>query len=262
MSKLKAYIERINNQLKNKELLPKKVWMYLSKSLTGFFIKFFSKSRHFFILDLGKGSDQNLYTLHAYDDPSDYAKNQQVKTSKKIAEGYDKSWCSEETISLITSYLVSKRGANEFKGICHGTRVGKEVEWFNSHLPSGSYVFGTDIEPSATKFSNTIEHDFHELKDEWLDSFDFIYSNSHDHAKDPKKAVGNWLRSLNEDGVLFLEHNRSHGKKFQDDADCWGVETEILPFLFLKWFKGEAAVVDMIPVKESNAHYILVLARI
>ncbi len=32
MSKLKAYIERINNQLKNKELLPKKVWMYLSKS--------------------------------------------------------------------------------------------------------------------------------------------------------------------------------------------------------------------------------------
>ena len=75
MSKFKAYIERINNQLKNKELLPKKVWMYLSKSLTGFFIKFFSKSRHFFILDLGKGSDQNLYTLHAYDDPSDHAKD-------------------------------------------------------------------------------------------------------------------------------------------------------------------------------------------
>jgi hypothetical protein len=189
-------------------------------------------------------------------------KNQQVKTFKKIAEGYDKSWCSEETISLISSYLVSKRGENEFRGICHGTRVGKEVEWFNNHLPSGSYVFGTDIEPSATKFSNTIEHDFHEVKDEWLDNFDFIYSNSHDHAKNPKKAVGNWLKSLNDSGVLFLEHNRSHGKKFQDDADCWGVETEILPFLFLKWFKGEAAVVDMIPVKESNAHYILVLARV
>ena len=97
-----------------------------------------------------------------------------MKTSKKIAEGYDKSWCSEETISLISSYLVGRRGENAFRGICHGTRVGKEVEWFNTHLPSGSYVFGTDIEPSATKFSNTIEHDFHEVKDEWLNSFDFV----------------------------------------------------------------------------------------
>ena len=68
---------------------------------------------------------------------------------------------------------------------------------------SGSYVFGTDIEPSATKFSNTIEHDFHEIKDEWLDSFDFIYSNSHDHAKRSKKALGNWLKSLNDNGFCL-----------------------------------------------------------
>ena len=123
MAKLKAYVERIKNQFRNKELLPKKVWMLLSKSFIGFFMKFFSQSRHFFILDLGKGSDQDLYNLHNYDNPSDYAKNQQVKTSKKIAEGYDKSWCSEETISLISSYLVGRRGENAFRGICHGTRV-------------------------------------------------------------------------------------------------------------------------------------------
>ena len=61
---------------------------------------------------------------------------------------------------------------------------------------------------------------------------------------------------------MFIEHNRSHGKKFQDDADCWGVETEILPFLLLQWFKGEAAVVDMIPIKESNAHYVLVITKV
>lgn len=262
MAKLKAYTERIRNQLRNKDLLAKRIWMLFSKPFSGLFMKFFSQSRHFFVLDLGKGSDQALYKLHNYADPSAYARNQKVKTSKKIAQGYDKSWCSEETISLISSYLVGKRGENEFRGICHGTRVGKEVEWFNTHLPSGSYVFGTDIEPSATKFSNTIEHDFHEIKDEWLDSFDFIYSNSHDHAKDPKKALGNWLKSLNDNGFVFIEHNRSHGKKFQDDADCWGVETEILPFLLLQWFKGEAAVVDMIPIKESNAHYVLVIARV
>ena len=262
MAKLKASIKRITNQFEQPKLLPKKIWMFLTKLVTRTFMRFFSNSRHLFILDLGKGSDQSLYTLHNYENSSVYAKNQQVKTSKKIAEGYDRSWCSEETISLITSYLVGKFGEQEFKGICHGTRIGKEVEWFNKHLPTGSYVLGTDIEPSATKFSNTIEHDFHEIKDEWLNSFDFVYSNSQDHAKNPKKAIGNWLLSLNESGFLFIEHNRSHGKKFQDDADCWGVETEILPFLLLQWFGGDFAVIDMIPVKESNAHYILVVARV
>ena len=73
MAKLKAYAERIKNQLRNKELLPKKVWMLFSKSFTGLFMKFFSRSRHFLVLDLGKGSDQALYKLHNYDDPSAYA---------------------------------------------------------------------------------------------------------------------------------------------------------------------------------------------
>jgi SAM-dependent methyltransferase len=262
MAESKAFSNRINDQFRNKALWPKKIWMLLTKLASRTFVRFFSKSRHLFILDLGKGSDQNLYTLHNYEDSSTYTKNQQVKTSKKIAEGYDRSWCSEETISLITSYLVGKFGEQEFTGICHGSRIGKEVQWFNNHLPTGSYVLGTDIEPSATKFPNTIEHDFHEVKDEWLNSFDFVYSNSQDHAKNPKKALGNWLLSLNERGLLFIEHNRSHGKKFQDDADCWGVETEILPFLLLRWFGGDFAVIDMIPVKESNAHYILVVARV
>ena len=202
-----AYLKRINNQLRNKELIPKKIWMFLTKLVSRILMRFFAQSRHLFILDLDKGSDQKLYSLHNYENSSDYAKSQQVKTSKKIAEGYDRSWCSEENISLITSYLVGKFGEQEFKGICHGSRIGKEVQWFNNHLPTGSYVLGTDIEPSATKFSNTIEHDFHEVKDEWLNSFDFVYSNSHDHAKNPKKAIGNWLLSLNESGLLFIEHN-------------------------------------------------------
>ncbi len=261
MANLNTYIKRLKDQ-KYRELLPKKIWMSLTKLLSRIFVRLFSKSRHLFILDLDKGSDQNLYSLHNYGNSSDYAKNQQVKTAKKIAEGYDKSWCSEETISKISSYLVNKYGEEKFKGICHGTRVGKEVKWFNSHLPTGSYVFGTDIEPSATKYSDTIEHDFHEAKEEWLNSFDFVYSNSHDHAKNPKKAIGNWLQTLNDNGFLFLEHSRSHGKKFQDDADCWGVETEVLPFLFLQWFRGDFAVIDTIPIKESNAHHILVIGRV
>jgi len=251
MTKLK----RINNTKLNKVL------SLISKWFVEVALKFFSKSRHVFILYLDKGSNQKLYSQAEYANLSDYVKNQKRKTFKKIADGYDKSWCSEDTITLISRYLVRKNGDRKFKGICHGTRIGKEVEWFNLHLPTGSYVFGTDIEASATKFANTIEHDFHEIKDEWINSFDFIYSNSHDHAKDPKKALTNWLLSINDQGFLFLEHCRSHGKLWQDDIDCWGVESEILPFVLLQWFKGDYAVVDMIPINESGAHYIFVLAR-
>ena len=241
-----------------------KLFALISKSnfIASFFMKFLSGSRNYFILDLHKGSNQKLYSLHDYKNSSDYSKNQRVKTAKKIAQGYERSWCTEDTISKISDYLVSKGGKREYKGICHGTRIGKEIEWFNRHLPVGSYVFGTDIEPTAKKFANTIEHDFHEMKTEWLNSFDFIYSNSHDHAKDPKKALKNWLLSINDKGFVFLEHSRSHGKKFQDDADCWGVETEILPFLLLQWFRGDYAIVDMIPIDENGAKYVFVIARI
>ena len=131
----------------------KKLLSLVSKTITGFFVKFLSKSKHYFILDLNKGSNQKLYSLHDYKNPLDYSKNQRVKTAKKIAQGYERSWCTEDTISKISDYLVVKGGERQFKGICHGTRIGKEVEWFNRHLPVGSYVFGTDIEPTAKKFA-------------------------------------------------------------------------------------------------------------
>lgn len=235
--------------------------LYMTKLFDNLFMKLLTKSRHSFILDLHKGSNQKLYSLYDYKNSSDYVINQKIKTATKIANGYEKSWCFEETISLISSYLVSKRGELEFKGICHGTRIGKEVEWFNHHLPTGSHVIGTDIEESASKYANTITHDFHEVKNEWLNNFDFIYSNSHDHAKDPKQAIAGWLSSINDEGFLFLEHCRSHGKKYQDNSDCWGVETEILPFVLLRWFKGDYAIVDMISIDEDDAHFIFVLAR-
>lgn len=38
--------------------------------------------------------------------------------------------------------------------------------------------------------------------------------------------------------------------------------TGIFPFLFLQWFNGKFAIVDMIPIKESYAHYIFVFAKV
>ncbi|MBK6621188.1 MAG: hypothetical protein IPG32_10020 [Saprospirales bacterium] len=49
-------------------------------------------------------------------------------------------------------------------------------------------VIGTEISDSASKFSHTIEWDFHEVKPEWIGRADFIYSNSFDHSYDPENV--------------------------------------------------------------------------
>ena len=72
-------------------------------------------------------------------------------------------------------------------GICHGTRRGKEQEWFRKYLGCG--VIGTEISDTVEQFPHTIEWDFHETKAEWINSADFIYSNSLDHSYDPKKCL-------------------------------------------------------------------------
>ena len=63
MDKSKTYISRIKNLYKNRAMLTKKVWVLISKSVTGIFMMFFSKSRHFLVIDLSKGSEQKLYSL-------------------------------------------------------------------------------------------------------------------------------------------------------------------------------------------------------
>ena len=75
-------------------------------------------------------------------------------------------------------------------------------------------VIGTEIAGEAeNRFPNTIEWDFHEVKDEWINSVDFIFSNSLDHSYDPERALDTWMSCLNEKGLCFIEWNKdSDGK--------------------------------------------------
>lgn len=53
------------------------------------------------------------------------------------------------------------------------------MHYFNNAIPNSS-IIGTDISDNALNFKNTIIHDFHDVKKEWISYFDFIYSNSLD----------------------------------------------------------------------------------
>ena len=93
--------------------------------------------------------------------------------------------------------------------LCHGTRNGAEQKFFRGFFPDARIV-GTEISDTATQFPDTIQWDFHEVKPEWVDSVDLIYSNSWDHSYDPKVLFAAWSRCISPKGLMVIEHTNGH----------------------------------------------------
>ncbi len=107
------------------------------------------------------------------------------------------------------------------KGICHGARNGVEVDEFKKHCTNAD-VFGTDLFPCDKHKgeSDVIEWDFAEQKSEWVGAFDFVYSNSLDHARDPVAVLDTWIEQLQPDGFLFVTWCSGHIEA--SGGDCFG----------------------------------------
>ena len=119
---------------------------------------------------------------------------------------------------------------------------------------------GTDISPSAAMFENMVVHDFHNPLPDNIGEVNFIYSNSLDQSNDPKKALSSWVDSLLPEGVIYLEFSRSHGKQSFSLLDPFSCETEIFPFVFLKWMDGKAFIEkSLFPLDNSSATAIFVI---
>lgn len=147
--------------------------------------------------------------LHTYPDYDTYKKIQIEANERKL----DWVWAREENIRIASEKLFD--WITPKFGICHGTRRGEEQAWFKKYL--NCQVIGTEISPTATQFSNTVEWDFHEIKPEWVGACDFIYSNALDHAYDPSKALSAWRDCLKDCGVLVLEWGGGHNKNSHID---------------------------------------------
>lgn len=176
-----------------------------------------------------------------------YRKRQEEGNKRKI----DTVWVLEENIRFLSDFLMENLDEPKF-GICHGTRRGKEQEWFNKYL--GCQVIGTEISETAMQFPNTIQWDFHKIKDEWLDNVDFIYSNSFDHSHDPELCINNWMKCLKPEGICILEHTDLHGVRGVTDLDPFGAELIIMPYLILEWGKGSFSVRKILdaPIKRDD----------
>ena len=248
----------------------KKIISYIQNNIEKVCYWILNNSRGYFIIDLREKRHFDPFIKYYHKNYNSYLDTQKAKTSIRLKQFFEGSeeqeeqfWSSKIRMKQIAEYCIEYFEKSNINGICHGTRTGSEQKMLQDELPEGSYIFGTEIEPSAKKIPNTLIWDFHEIKKDWVNKFDIIYSNSHDQANDPEKAIKNWVKSLKKGGLLFLEHSRGHGRLRANLTDPWGVETEILPYVLINWSKKSFCIYDCIQPLDVNlqSHKIFVIRK-
>jgi len=201
-----------------------------------------------------------IYQYRKSDGEFDYEKYRktQIEGNKQKINNV---WVLEENIKFLANYLNGKMSNIEF-GLCHGTRRGKEQEWFRKYLNCN--VIGTEISDTAEQFPHTIQWDFHKVKPEWSDAVDFIYSNSFDHSYDPENCLKAWMSCIKKGGMCIIEHTSGHERA--TELDPFGADIALMPYLILTWGRGEFCVRELLdaPVKAESLKYLqyLVIERI
>ena len=191
-----------------------------------------------------------LIKIYKYKNYDEYKDTQIYYNKKKI----EHVWADEKTLEKIRDFLIENTSTGIIKGICHGSRNGFEQNFFNKNQDK-FYVIGTDISDTAENYKNSIIHDFHEEKKEWLNSFDFVYSNSLDQSFDPRKAVQTWLNQLKKNGFIIIEHTDQHGVIASGKMDPFGVEANFFPYLLSDWFGHliSLKIIKSVKINKKNA---------
>lgn len=203
----------------------------LLKSIKRIYASRFSSNKN-----ASRSSSNKMFVLHEYLDDQggfDYESYQlaQVEANKRKINHV---WVQEDNIKFLSEFLLNEFGSVS-SGVCHGTRRGLEQKWFNNYLGT-SDIFGTEISDTAVEFDNTIQWDFHDIKPEWINKFDFVYSNSLDHSYDPKKCLDAWVSTLKPKGCLLLEWTEGHTGSSRGDP--FGASYYLIPYLVLFWSQG------------------------
>ena len=199
-----------------------------------------------------------LVKIHKYKDYKEYRDTQIFFNKKKITN----VWADEKTLNQIIIFLEKNINNNKIKGICHGSRNGFEQNYFNKYNEKFD-VIGTDISETAKDYKNSYIHDFHDIKKEWINNFDFVYSNSLDQSFDPKKALSVWLSQIKDNGFVFIEHSDQHGVISSGRMDPFGVEANFFPYLLTEWFghKISIEIIKGIKINKNNAPVILFILK-
>ena len=180
--------------------------------------------------------------VYEYDSYEEYVDCQKKAYKKK----FQNVWAEEKNIKAICDYM--RPNMPRF-GICHGTRQGYEQRWFMQYLID-CHVVGSEIGGHDDEY--TVEWDFNKENTEWVDTFDFIYSNSFDHAFNPEKTFNVWVGQVKSGGLIIFEYDRRQehtgeiSKKW-NRVDPVSMTVDELMSLAPTWNKriGDIVVLDM-----------------
>ncbi len=206
-------------------------------------INFFLSPLNLCLVHNKVNKDFVLYEYNSYDE---YRKTQIEHNIRKLS----KIWADDKTLDRVAEKVLSLKTERTIKGICHGTRNGYEQQYLTSKFERIQAI-GTDISESAREFPLSFVWDFHERKNNWVNSFDFVYSNSLDQAWNPKKAMTSWLEQLNATGIIIVELTVNHGPEGASIMDPFGVRPIAFPYVLSDWF-GEKVKLSHSVEKKSN----------
>jgi len=144
-----------------------------------------------------------IYNYNSYEE---YVAAQVEGNVRKI----NNSYVDPISIGMLVEHLYTKYLLKPELVLCHGTRRGLEQEYFKNSFESfGVYptVIGTEISHTANQYPNTIQWDFHNVKDEWVGNVGLVYSNSFDHSYKPVDCLDAWMSCLSVDGKCVIEYS-------------------------------------------------------
>lgn len=153
---------------------------------------------------------------HQYKNYEEYVEKQQEANRLKI----ESVWVKRHSIEWIVGKCENVR-----KIICHGTRNGKEQEYFKEYIPN-SDVIGTEISSNASQFPMTVQWDFAEPKEEWVENFDLLYSNSIDHSYNIYNTLETWYNQLRSGGYFVIEMQTGWGSLEANEWDPLSISCE------------------------------------
>ena len=188
-----------------------------------------------------------LFKIHKYKNYEEYKDTQIFFNKQKI----NKVWADENTLKIISNFLKENIKSEKIKGLCHGSRNGFEQKCFINEIPNAE-VIGTDISETANDYDNSIVHDFHDEKKDWIENFDFVYSNSLDQSYDPEKALNTWINQVKKDRYVIIEHSDQHGVISSGKMDPFGVEANFFPYLLTEWFGHKISLKIIKSIKKNK----------
>ena len=190
----------------------------------------------------------DLVKIHKYKNYNEYKETQVFYNKKKLGH----VWADETTLKMLCNFIKENIKKDKIIGLCHGSRNGFEQEFFNKNIHN-SEVIGTDISETAKNFKDSVVWDFHKVKNEWINKFDFIYTNSLDQSYDPKLALTTWLNQIKENGFIIIEHTDQHGVRSSGKMDPFGVEANFFPYLLSDWFAHSISIKILKSIKKNKS---------